>query len=197
MAELAAELSADGHVPYVIPSGGTNGLGILGYVRAGFELAEQFENAGLRPRYVVCASGSCGTLAGLTLGFAMASVSTQTVGVSISGMIADKVVRARDLMAESCSILGIDIPDARPVVWYDYLGEGYGISTELSTEALEMAARSEGIILDPVYTAKALGGLIGEVRAGRVKARDEVVFMHTGGTPALFADPSLYWGSGH
>jgi D-cysteine desulfhydrase family pyridoxal phosphate-dependent enzyme len=197
MEEVAAELRAEGHTPYVIPSGGTNGLGILGYVRAAFELADQLENAGLKPRYVVCASGSCGTLAGLTLGFALAGFETETVGVSISGMIKDKVARARELMAESCSILGIELPEVSPTVWYDYLGDGYGIPTPASAEALGIAARAEGIILDPVYTAKALSGLIGELRAGRVNAGEPIVFMHTGGAPALFADQQLYWGVAH
>jgi len=197
MEEVAAEVRASGHRPYIIPSGGTNGLGILGYVRAAFELVEQFKTLQLRPRYVVCASGSCGTLAGLTLGFGLAGIEVQTVGVSISGMIKDKVARTRELMADACGVLNVALPEKAPIVWYDYLGGGYGIPTELSTEALIVAARAEGIILDPVYTAKAFGGLMGEIAAGRVKTDDLVVFMHTGGTPALFADQDLFWGSAH
>lgn len=197
MAEIAAELTAQGHKPYLIPSGGTNGLGILGYVRAAFELAEQCRELEAQPRYVVCASGSCGTLAGLTLGLKLAGMSAQTVGVSISGMIQDKVARVRELMTESCGILGIDLPEVSPQVWYEYLGRGYGIPTELSAEALTVAAQAEGLILDPVYTAKALAGLMGEVRRGAVKPEDLVVFMHTGGSPALFADQALYWGTAH
>ena len=73
------------------------------------------------------------------------------------------------------------------------MGAGYGMRTELSVRALETAARTEGLVLDPVYTAKAFGGLIGEIEAGRVRHDDLVVFVHTGGTPALFADPGLYW----
>lgn len=196
MAQVAEELRAQGRRPYVIPSGGTNGLGILGYVRAAFELAEQCRAMEVQPRYVVCASGSCGTLAGLTLGLNLAGFPAQTVGVSISGMIKDKVARVRELMRESCSILGIDLPAAEPVVWYDYLGDGYGIPTPLSTEALTVAAQAEGLILDPVYTAKALAGLMGEVRRG-VDPDELVVFMHTGGSPALFAEQKLYWGTAH
>jgi D-cysteine desulfhydrase family pyridoxal phosphate-dependent enzyme len=193
MAALAEELRAAGRRPYVIPSGGSNGMGALGYVRGAFELAGQVAERNLRPRYVVCAAGSCGTLAGLTLGLALAGSEAQVVGVSVSSSTPDRVARTREVMAESCSHLGIELPDAAPLIWNQYVGSGYGIPTDLSRRALEVAARTEGLILDPVYTAKAFGGLIGELEAGRVKRDDLVVFIHTGGTPALFADPELYW----
>ena len=102
-------------------------------------------------------------------------------------------MRVREIMAESCEHLDLPLPDEAPEVWGDYIGPGYGIPTELSKRALETVAFSEGILLDPVYTAKAFGGLIGEIERGRVKRSDSVIFVHTGGTPALFADPSLYW----
>jgi D-cysteine desulfhydrase family pyridoxal phosphate-dependent enzyme len=193
MAELAEELRAAGRRPYVIPGGGSNGLGALGYVRCAFELAEQLAGRGLHPRYVVCAGGSCGTLAGLTLGLALAGSDAQVAAVSISNSVPDRVARSRKIMAESCEHLDMALPDAVPVIWSGYVGSGYGMPTELSTRALETAARTEGLILDPVYTAKAFGGLIGEIEAGRVRRDDQVVFVHTGGTPALFADPALYW----
>jgi D-cysteine desulfhydrase family pyridoxal phosphate-dependent enzyme len=193
MAELADELRAAGRRPYVIPGGGSNGLGALGYVRCALELAEQLAGHGGRPPYVVCAGGSCGTLSGLTLGLALAGSDAQVAGVSISNSVPDRGARTREIMAESCEHLDMALPDAAPVIWGGYVGSGYGMPTELSTRALEAAARTEGLILDPVYTAKALGGLIGEIEAGRVKHDDLVVFVHTGGTPALFADPTLYW----
>jgi len=193
MAELAAQLRAAGRRPYVIPSGGSNGIGALGYVRGAFELAAQLAERGLRPGYVVCAAGSCGTLAGLTLGLALSGSEAQVVGVSVSTSLSDRVARTREVMAESCSHLGIDLPDAAPLIWDQYVGAGYGMPTDLSRRALDMAAHTEGLILDPVYTAKAFGGLIGEVEAGRVRRDDLAVFIHTGGTPALFADPALYW----
>ena len=193
MAELGDELLAAGRRPYLIPSGGSNGIGALGYVRGALELTEQLAERGLRPRFVVCAAGSCGTLAGLTLGLALAGSEAQVVGVSVSTSTPDRLARTREVMAESCLRLGIDLPDATPVIWDQYVGAGYGMPTDLSTRALEVAARTEGLILDPVYTAKAFAGLIGEVEAGRVGRGDPVVFIHTGGTPALFADPALYW----
>ena len=193
MAELAEELRAAGRRPYVIPGGGSNGLGALGYVRCALELAEQLAGHGERPRYLVCAGGSCGTLSGLTLGLGLAGSDAQGAGVSISNSVPDRIARTREIMAESCEHLDMALPDAAPMIWGGYVGSGYGMPTELSTRALETAARTEGLILDPVYTAKALGGLMGEIEAGRVKRDDLVVFVHTGGTPALFADPALYW----
>ena len=193
MAELAEELRAAGRRPYVIPGGGSNGLGALGYVRCALELAEQLADQRARPRYVVCAGGSCGTLSGLTLGLALAGSDAQVAAVSISNAVPDRVARGRKIMAESCEHLDIPLPDATPEIWSGYVGSGYGMPTALSTRALDTAARTEGLILDPVYTAKALGGLMGEIEAGRVKRDDLVVFVHTGGTPALFADPALYW----
>lgn len=193
MAQIAEELRAQGRRPYVIPGGGSNGLGALGYVRCVFELAQQLAERGDRPRYIVCAGGSCGTLTGLTLGTALAGLDAQVVGVSISRAVPDRVARVRQIMALSCELLDLPMPDARPEVWGDYIGPGYGMPTELSTRALETVAFTEGILLDPVYTAKAFGGLIGEIEAGRVKRSDLVVFVHTGGTTALFADPALYW----
>jgi len=193
MAELAEELKAAGRRPYPIPSGGSNGLGALGYVRAALELDAQLTQRGDQPTRVVCAAGSCGTLAGLTLGLALAGREAQVVGVSVSSSTPDRVARTREVMADACSLLDLALPPAAPVIWDQYVGPGYGVATELSTRALQTAARAEGLILDPVYTAKALGGLMGEVAAGRVGADDLVVFIHTGGTPALFADSTLYW----
>lgn len=193
MAQVADELRAKGRRPYVIPGGGSNGLGALGYVGCSFELAQQLSDLGERPRYLVCAGGSCGTLSGLTLGMALATDHVKVVGVSISRSVPDRVARVRQIMAQSCEILDLPLPDAAPEVWGDYIGPGYGIQTELSRRALETFAFTEGILLDPVYTAKAFGGLMGEIEKGRVKRSDLVVFVHTGGTPALFADPALYW----
>src|SRR4030088_164106 len=193
MAEVAEELRAAGRRPYVIPGGGSNGLGALGYVRCALELTEQLSERGERARYVVCAGGSCGTLSGLTLGLALAGNQAQLAAVSISNSVPDRVARAREIMAQSCEYLDLALPDTVPEIWGGYVGAGYGMPTALTTRALETAARTEGLVLDPVYTAKAFGGLIGEIEAGRVKHDDLVVFVHTGGTPALFADPALYW----
>jgi len=195
MSQVAEELRAGGRHPYVIPGGGSNGLGALGYVSCAFELAQQLHERGERARYVVCAGGSCGTLSGLTLGVALSGIDAEVVGVSISRSVPDRVAKVRQIMSESCGHLDLPVPDAAPTVWGDYIGRGYGMATELSQRALETVAFTEGILLDPVYTAKAFGGLVGEIEAGRVRRSDLVVFVHTGGTPALFADPAIYWHS--
>ena len=193
MSRVADDLRAQGRHPYVIPGGGSNGLGALGYVGCAFELARQLDDRGDRPRYIVCAGGSCGTLAGLTLGVALSGIGADVIGVSISRSVPDRVARVREIMAQSCEHLDLALPEASPTIWSDYIGPGYGMPTSLSTRALETVAFTEGILLDPVYTAKAFGGLMGEIEAGRVKPSDLIVFIHTGGTPALFADPALYW----
>jgi D-cysteine desulfhydrase len=124
---------------------------------------------------------------------AISGAEAEVVGVSVSRSIPDRIARTREIMAESCELLDLAIPEAAPTIWDGYVGPGYGMPTELSTRALELAARTEGLILDPVYTGKAFAGLIGEVEAGRVRPDELVVFVHTGGTPALFAETRLYW----
>jgi D-cysteine desulfhydrase family pyridoxal phosphate-dependent enzyme len=193
MVELAEELRSTGRSPYTIPGGGSNGLGALGYVRCGFELEEQLRARGEKARYVVCAGGSCGTMSGLTLGLVLAGSEATLAAVSISNSVPDRVAKTRQIMEESCQILDLALPDALPEVWGGYVGAGYGIPTQQSMRALQTAARTEGLILDPVYTAKAFGGVMGEIEAGHIAHDDLVVFVHTGGMPALFADPNLYW----
>ena len=97
-------------------------------------------------------------------------------------------------MEAAAGILETSVPGADPLVWEDYVGDGYGVPTEVSRQALELVASTEGILLDPVYTAKAFSGIMGERRRGRITPDDVVVFVHTGGTPALFAEQRLYWG---
>jgi L-cysteate sulfo-lyase len=192
--EVAAELEAKGRKPYIVPPGGMNGRGVLGYVKVAFELAEQFEEQLPEPpKFVFAAAGSCGTVAGLAFGFALAGIPSHVVGISTSAGIPDKPTHVRQLNEEAAEILGIDVPDYDARFLDDYLGEGYGRPTEESTRALELAARLEGIILDPVYTAKSFSGLMGEIRKGTVSPSDPVVYMHTGGAMALFADRDLYW----
>ncbi|HLI15143.1 MAG TPA: D-cysteine desulfhydrase family protein [Acidimicrobiales bacterium] len=193
MEEIAEALCEEGRRPYVIPSGGTNGRGVLGYVKAGLEIAQQCAELGISARAAYSAAGSCGTVAGLALGFALGGLATEVVAVSISRGVPDKVAQVRSLVGEAAALLGVAVPPYRLRVSDDYLGEGYGRPTELSTEALSLAARTEGIILDPVYTAKALSAVLGDRRRGLLDADDLVVFVHTGGTPALFAEQDLYW----
>jgi D-cysteine desulfhydrase family pyridoxal phosphate-dependent enzyme len=194
VAEVAAELTAQGHTPYVIPAGGSNGLGVLGYVKAALELAEQCRDLGVTPDYIVCAGGGYGTQAGLELGVRLAGLPSRVVGVAISPVVPETHDRIASLVAAAAGILEASVPGADPLVWEDYVGDGYGVPTQLSRQALELVASVEGILLDPVYTAKAFSGLMGGLVRGRIKPDDVVVFVHTGGAPALFAEQRLYWG---
>jgi D-cysteine desulfhydrase family pyridoxal phosphate-dependent enzyme len=190
---LAEELRAEGRHPYIVPPGGMNGRGTLGYMKVAYELAEQFEQLPEPPKWVFAAAGSCSTVAGLALGFAIQGLPCHVVGISTSAGIPDKPAHIAQLIAEACEILGIEVPDYDARFLDDYLGEGYGRPTPESTKALELAAKLEGIILDPVYTAKSFSGLMGEIAKGTVAPTDTVVYMHTGGAMALFADRDLYW----
>lgn len=186
--EVAHTLRAEGARVYVVPVGGSNALGVIGYARAAFEIAEQASEAGFTPAAVVSASGSGGTQAGLVLGaralgdpFQVHGVSVRTPAGPQSQAVARLATAGAELVAEQPFEPGdIQVHDA-------YIGAGYGALTPESHEAISLFARTEGQLTDPVYTGKALSGLIGEARRGRWSAQDDVVFVHTGGAPALFA----------
>jgi D-cysteine desulfhydrase family pyridoxal phosphate-dependent enzyme len=188
------ELRDQGRRPYVIPGGGSNGRGTLGYVSAAEEIAQQCRANQVEPQAIFCAAGSCGTLAGLTLGADIVGLNARLIGVSVSRAVADRVGRTVELMRAAAGLLGTPLPGRRPEVRNEQVGEGYGLPTEASREALNLMARTEGILLDPVYTAKAFAALVGMARKAELDPSRPVVFVHTGGTPALFADQELYWG---
>ena len=194
MQEVASALAAQGLKPYTIPAGGSNALGILGYVKAAFELSEQCRALGVTPEYVVCAGGGYGTHAGLLLGAHLAGLSAQVVGVSISPPATDVRARVASLVGGASALLEVPAPRSDAVVWDRYIGDGYGVPTKLSREAQDLVARTEGILLDHVYTAKAFSGIMGELRRDGIKPASTVVFVHTGGSPALFAEQRIYWG---
>jgi D-cysteine desulfhydrase family pyridoxal phosphate-dependent enzyme len=177
-----------GRVPYVIPVGGSSGVGVLGYVSGTAELVEQLADAQVAPSRLYYASGSRGTQAGLTLGAKLCKVPYRVCGVAVSGGEPEKIERARRIANEAAARLGfperVDYADL--VTDQAQIGAGYGISTPASLEAIRLLARSEAILLDPCYTAKAMAGLIRDVRSTEITALETVVFLHTGGSPALF-----------
>ena len=178
--KLAAELSADGRRPFAIPIGGASVTGATAYVAAADEMVEQ---AGDPIDWVVVADGSGGTHAGLVAGL---DASTRVLGVDV-GTRPDLDEVVPRLAAEAATRAGRSAPEADVVVDYDHYGEGYGAVTEETVAAVRELARLEGLVLDPVYTGKAMAGLIAWARAGRFTAADTVVFWHTGGAVALFA----------
>jgi D-cysteine desulfhydrase family pyridoxal phosphate-dependent enzyme len=187
-AQLAATVEAvagerDG---YAMPAGGSSPVGALGFVAAYAELLDQLDAAGVAPRRVYHASSSCGTHAGLTLGHALAQRGPQPLGFDVGRIVPDPPALATWLANEAGALLGVE-PAAASDANLDYsqLGAGYGAFTRAGIEAIRLVARTEGVILDPVYSGKAMAGLIADARAGRVNG--PVVFWHTGGGPSLFA----------
>jgi D-cysteine desulfhydrase family pyridoxal phosphate-dependent enzyme len=185
---VAEELREEGRRPVVVPVGGSNALGVIGYAYAAFEIADQARSAGVAPAALVCPSGSGGTQAGLVLGALALGRPFEVHGVSVRADRATLAARVARLASDGAALVDETPVDPETVVVHDgYVGPGYGELTAGSLEAIRLIARTEGVFVDPVYTGKALSGLIGEVRAGRWAGGEHVVFVHTGGAPALFA----------
>ncbi len=192
MEERADELRREGLRPYVIPYGGSNGVGAAGYVVAMAELVGQLGRSGDRIDRIIVASSSGGTQAGLVLGKKIARFDGEIIGISI-----DKGERSPEPYEEEMSAianataarLGLDArcTPGEFHVRYDFLGEGYGIVGPLEREAISLTAAQEGILLDPVYTGRAMGALLTMVRGGEFRSGERILFWHTGGAPALFA----------
>lgn len=189
MQRLADELATEGRSAYVIPGGGSNALGALGYVACADELLSQTFELGLALDHVVTASGSGGTHAGMVAGVFAAQADLPITGVSVRAERAAQEARIRGLADEALALAGVSrgVPAELVRVEDGYVGPGYSLPTDEMVEAIQLFARTEGILLDPVYTGKTAAGLIGMVRDGRFAAGERVLFLHTGGSPALYA----------
>jgi 1-aminocyclopropane-1-carboxylate deaminase/D-cysteine desulfhydrase-like pyridoxal-dependent ACC family enzyme len=189
VAEVVQDLTRRGRRPYVIPIGGSSPIGALGYVDGTRELQAQIAETGLPVDRVYYASGSRGTQAGLELGARLFASSYRLHGIAVSAGENEKQRRAARLMNEAAALLGVPIhvdPTELPTD-QRFIGEGYGIPTAECLGAIRLLARTEAILLDPCYTGKAMAGLVHEVRSGAISPRETVVFLHTGGAPALFS----------
>ncbi|MGE0814078.1 MAG: D-cysteine desulfhydrase family protein [Vicinamibacterales bacterium] len=186
VAAIEADLRERGGRPYTIPVGGSSAVGALGYVGGVLELAGQLTAMGVEARRVYFASGSRGTQAGLTLGTHLLAPSFELYGVAVSAGEAEKVERARRAAREAALLLGQgdSVLQARYFTDQGFIGDGYGLPTPEAMEALLLVARTEALVLDPTYTAKAMAALVAHVRSGELDPRDTVVFLHTGGGPA-------------
>lgn len=183
--EQATRLEAQGFRPYVVPIGGSNALGALGYVECAQEIASQCEGV-LDVAAVVVASGSAGTHAGLAVGLEHLLPETELVGVTVSRKVAEQQPKVLKLQQELAAKL--EIRASAPItLWDDYFAPQYGMPNEEGLEAVKLLARLEGILLDPVYTGKAMAGLIDGLSQKRFRRDGPIVFVHTGGAPALFA----------
>lgn len=189
MQALARDLEQIGRKAYIIPGGGSNSLGSLGYVSCATEILAQSFDSGIAFDHIVCASGSGGTHAGLVTGLLGMNASIPLTGISVRAKKQPQEEKLYGLASEMADLLGIrgGIRRDAIVVLDDYVGEGYSLVTPGMVEAVRMFARLEGILLDPVYTGKAAAGLIDLIRQGRFSNDDKVLFIHTGGSPALYA----------
>lgn len=185
---IADELRRAGRKPFVIPYGGSNATGALGYVDAMRELASQTKESGLAPDAIVFASSSGGTHAGMEVGAALFGISARLVGIAIDKFEGEGPGLAERIegIARGLSSLFDTVAPGAPLLREDFLGGGYGVVGAAEREAVALAARTEGILLDPVYSGRAFAGMLAMIRAGEFRKEETLLFWHTGGAPALF-----------
>lgn len=193
MEDLAATRRADGHRPYIIPGGGSNPIGALGYVNCALELLTQADEMGLGIDTLVHATGSSGTQAGLVAGLAAVESDLPLLGIGVRAPREKQETMVHDLACRTMDHLGAGFEVARDRVRAncDYVGPGYGLPTDGMREAVGLLARLEGLLFDPVYSGKGLDGLIDLVQRGEFAGAKNIVFLHTGGSAALFGYPDL------
>lgn len=188
MEVLADRLRGEGRKPYIIPGGGSNPTGALGYVNCAFELVSQANDRGLVIDHIVTATGSAGTQAGLITGLKALNAGIPLLGIGVRAPKETQEENVYALAQRTAEKLGCPGVVARSDVVADasYVGAGYGIPREDTLEAIRMFAQLEGILLDPVYSGKGAAGLIDHIRKGRFTRGQKVVFLHTGGAAGLF-----------
>ncbi len=189
VAEVAEEERAAGRIPYVVPYGGSNAIGATGYVMAMAELMEQLAERGLQVQRVVFASSSGGTQAGLVVGAKAFGFVGRVEGISVDKTKPVLQEEVHHLAAKTAAHVGLrsTFTPMEFTIHDEYLGEGYGIMGDAERKAIRLVAQTEGILLDPVYTGRAMAGLIDLVRQGVYRPDETIIFWHTGGIPALFA----------
>ena len=189
MQKLADKLAAAGRKPYIIPGGASNSIGAMGYVQCAQELQQQMFEQGLNFDHIIVPSGSAGTHAGFLLGMLGCNMNIPVMGIGVNRTKSVQEQAVFDLMRQTAEHIGvaINIPRESVVAYDDYVGPGYSLPTPAMAEAVTLLARTESILLDPVYSGKAMSGLIDFVRKGVFPAGSNVLFLHTGGSPALYA----------
>lgn len=189
MDSLADRLRREGRNPYLIPRGGSIPTGATGYAAFVPELLAQLSDADIVASHLYLGTGSTGTHSGVLAGITAAGVPLKVQGISVSRTQAEQIQKILELSNQTLAHLGVSASVHEDQIHVDesYRGPGYGQPTWETMEAIELAALDEGLILDPVYTGKAMAGLIGHARGGRFRPTDVVLFLHTGGSPALFA----------
>ena len=194
MEKVAERFRAHGKRVYTIPGGGSSPTGALGYVNCAIELLVQLNDRALAIDHLVHATGSAGTQAGLVTGLKAINAQIPVLGIGVRAprlAQEENVFRLAQATSEKLGCPGV-VDRADVVANSDYVGEGYGIPTDGGLEAIRMFAELEGILLDPVYTGKAAAGLIDSIRKGRFRKGQRIVFLHTGGSAALFGYDSAF-----
>ena len=181
----AGELFIQGRKPFVIPIGGSTGLGALGYVKAMKELSEQFDSEKVQ---IILGVGSCGTFAGTILGTKIYMPNARVIGISVSRTVDAIKKRTKELIKESSDLINYKISvDDYPIECYDDYHTEYGMITEAGKSAIDVCASLEGILLDPIYTGKVMAGLIDLVNRNIIDKNIPAIFIHTGGIPIIFS----------
>ncbi|WP_078546196.1 D-cysteate sulfo-lyase [Litchfieldia alkalitelluris] len=193
MKKVEKELTEKGHTPYLIPVGGSNPIGATGYAACSQELLLQAYDQQIQLNHIVCTSGSGGMHAGLIAGFQGLNWNVPVIGVNVSRGKREQEAKVYKLLNELTDFLQIQEISQKYVNCYDdYVGPGYAVPTKEMIEAVKLVASTEGILLDPVYTGKAMAGLIDLIRKETFKKDDNIVFIHSGGSPALYAYTSIF-----
>ena len=194
MQDFADALIEKGKKPYIIPGGGSNPIGALGYVNCARELTEQASEIGLKIDALVHATGSAGTQAGLVAGLAAIQSSIHLLGIGVRAPKDKQEQMVFDLAQKTADYLdtGIEIERDKVRAICDYVGAGYGLPTDGMIKSVKLLAQSEGLLFDPVYSGKGLDGLIDQIKKGYFAGMDNVVFLHTGGSAALFGYPETF-----
>lgn len=189
----AQALNAEGHKCYLIPIGGASDVGTIGYISGYMELRSQLEAAGISPDYLFTTTGSGGTLAGLLAGHAVCKDNFNIIAITAEDKPETYEAHVNTLAERALFALDINmtIEGKECTIDRGYFGEGYEIPSEAASEAIRLLAQTEGIFTDPVYTGKCFAGLIDYVKTGKIPQGSHVVFLHTGGTTALFAESKI------
>lgn len=187
--DTVESLKEEGHRPYILSDAGSTPLGVAGYISAMFELESQAMNLGVDFDYLIHATGSGGTQAGLIIGAKALNLDMKIIGASTGGRTADQQAEnVYKIISESSKALNLNIGVNKEdvIVKDEYAGGGYGFMSKEKIEAVRIVAESDGLILDPVYTSTSMACLIDLCRKGFLTKKDSVVFLHTGGSAALF-----------
>lgn len=187
--DVAEEVRSGGGNPYVVPGGASDKIGALGYVNCAIELLTQANDRGLVIDHLITATGSAGTQGGLIVGLKAINSNIPLLGIGVSAPQDEQEQKVFDLAEVTADHIGAQgvVKRVDVVANCNYIGDGYGIPTESMNEAVTLLARTEGLLFDPVYSGKALAGMIDLVRGGEFSGAENIVFLHTGGSAALFA----------